>query len=523
MLAGLQIMEERLNRETGMKNETGLRIMTAEGELRGCRDDDLFVFKGIPYAAPPEGALRWRPPQPVTPWQGVRDATAFSASCWQNRTYCEAVGGGDPGEFSEDALYLNVWTPDVEPSRPLPVMVWLHGGGFTIGAGGLAPYSGKPLASRGAVVVTLNYRLGHLGFFSHPALDAEYPAGGTVNNFGLLDQIAALQWVQRNIPSFGGDRRNVTLFGESSGARSVLSLCCSPLAEGLFHKGIVQSAYSLPDTPLKKARQQGVAVARHLGLPPDSSAADLRALPADAFWPLEGALSIPPVPIAGDAVLPEPMLRTFLTAKQHRLPLMAGSNSDEASVLDYFGVDATAVLQQLRDKNRLLYRTLKWMYDIHDDRLLGRAVARDMAFSLMPWLVMRAQHQVGMPGWRYWFDYVSEHARDLYLHGTWHGNEVPYALNTLSQMTRTGDGRPFSEGDQAFAGRVSEYWFNFARDATEYKHQLAGEIIWPAWHPGEDVTMSLGEGGENSIALKRNFMRARMRLFRLFMSRMVKL
>ncbi len=125
-------------------------------------------------------------------------------------------------------------------------------GGYTIGAGNLAPYNGKPLASRGAVVVTVNYRLGHLGFFAHPALDKEYPASSVVNNFGLLDQIAALQWVQRNIPAFGGDRRNVTLFGESSGARSVLSLCCSPLTEGLFHKGIVQSAYSLPDTPRKR-------------------------------------------------------------------------------------------------------------------------------------------------------------------------------------------------------------------------------------------------------------------------------
>lgn len=516
-------MEERLNRETGMKNETGLRIMTAEGELRGCMDDDLFVFKGIPYAAAPVGALRWRPPQPVTPWHQVRDATAFGASGWQNRTYCQAVGGGDPGEFSEDCLYLNVWTPDVEPSTPLPVMVWLHGGGYTIGAGGLVPYSGKPLASLGAVVVTLNYRLGHLGFFAHPALDNEYPAAGTVNNFGLLDQIAALQWVQRNIPAFGGDRRNVTLFGESSGARSVLSLCCSPLAEGLFHKGIVQSAYSLPDTPLKKARQQGVAVARHLGLPPDASADALRALPADAFWSLEGALAIPPVPIAGDAVLPEPMLKTFMAGKQHRLPLMAGSNSDEASVLEYFGVDATAVLHQLRAKNRLTYRTLKWMYDIHDDQRLGRAVARDMAFSLVPWLVMRAQHNAGMPGWRYWFDYVSEHARDLYPHGTWHGNEVPYVLNTLSLMPDPNEARPFSEADRAFAERVSKYWFTFARDATEYKHQLEGEVVWPTWHPGNDVTMSLGSDRESGLVLKRNFMRARMRLFRLLMTRMVRL
>ena len=506
-----------------MKNETGLRIMTAEGELRGSMDDDLFVFKGIPYAAAPEGPLRWRSPQPVKPWQEARDATMFGAASWQNREYCLAVGGGDPGNFSEDCLYLNVWTPDIEPVKPLPVMVWLHGGGYTIGAGGLAPYNGKPLASRGAVVVTVNYRLGHLGFFAHPALDKEYPANGVVNNFGLLDQIAALQWVQRNIPAFGGDRRNVTLFGESSGARSVLSLCCSPLAEGLFHKGIVQSAYSLPDTPRKKALQQGVSVAKHFGLTENASAEQLRDLPADAFWSLEQPLMIGPVPIAGDAVLPKPMLETFFAARQHRIPLIAGSNSDEASVLEFFGVDATAVLHQLRDKNRMRYRLLKWLYDIHDDQRLGRAVARDMAFSVVPWLVMRAQHNIGMPGWRYWFDYVSENARDLYPHGTWHGNEVPYVMNTLAQMPTANDNRAYTAKDKAFSDRVCAYWFAFARDASEFKHQLEGEVPWPTWHPGEDVTLSLGDEREDRIVLKRNFMKARMRLFRLMMTHMVKL
>lgn len=506
-----------------MKNETGLRIMTAEGELRGSMDDDLFVFKGIPYAAAPEGPLRWRAPQPVKPWQTVRDATLFGAASWQNREYCLAVGGGDPGNFSEDCLYLNVWTPDIEPMKPLPVMVWLHGGGYTIGAGGLAPYNGKPLASRGAVVVTVNYRLGHLGFFAHPALDKECPANGMVNNFGLLDQIAALQWVQRNIPAFGGDRRNVTLFGESSGARSVLSLCCSPLAEGLFHKGIVQSAYSLPDVPRKKALQQGINVAKHFGLDENVSAEQLRDLPADAFWSLDRPLMIGPVPIAGDVVLPEPMLETFFAARQHRVPLIAGSNSDEASVLEYFDVDATAILHQLRDKNRFSYRLLKWMYDIHDDKCLGRAVARDMAFSIIPWLVMRAQHNVGMPGWRYWFDYVSENARDLYPHGTWHGNEVPYVMNTLAHMPNANDDRVYTAKDRAFSDRVSHYWFTFARDASEFKQTLEGEVPWPAWHPGADITLSLGDQQQDRLVLKRNFMKARMRLFRLMMTKMVKL
>lgn len=505
-----------------MKNERPLRIMTAEGEVRGSMDDNLFMFKGIPYAAAPVGALRWRPPQPVDPWPGVRDATEFGAASWQNREYCVAIGGGDPGHFNEDCLYLNVWTPDIEPSTPLPVMVWLHGGGYRMGSGGLPPYNGKPLAARGAVVVTVNYRLGHLGFFAHPVLDAEYAENGVVNNFALLDQIAALQWVQRNIPAFGGNRHNVTLFGESSGARSVLSLCCSPLAEGLFHKGIVQSAYSLPDMPRNKALQQGKQVAAHFGLN-QPTAEQLRALPADAFYQMDRSLSPGPVPVYGDAVLPQPMLETFQTARQHRIPLMAGSNSDEASVLDAFGIDATQVVSTLRAKKRLMHRLLKWMYDIHDDRLLGRAVARDMTFSVMPWIIMRAQRQAGMPGWRYWFDYVSENSRDLYPHGTWHGNEIPYVFDTLSQMPPADPLRPYTEIDYKFSACVADYWIAFARDIGEYSHTLEGAVSWPCWQSGNDLTLSLGEQGQNTLKLKRNFMRFRMRIFSLLMKSMIKL
>ncbi len=505
-----------------MKNERRLRIMTAEGELRGLMDEDLFVFKGIPYAAAPVGALRWRPPQPVTPWQNVRDATEWGDASWQNREYCVAAGGGDPGRFSEDCLYLNVWTPEIEPSRPLPVMVWLHGGGFVMGASNLDPYRGRALASQGVIVVTLNYRLGHFGFFSHPALDAQYPAGGVVNNFALLDCIAALQWIQRNIPAFGGDRHNITLFGESSGARSVLSLCCSPLADGLFHKGIVQSAYSLPDVPREQAQQVGQQVAAHFGLAENATAEQLRELPADQFWPLQRPLALGPVPISGDAVLPKPMLESFMAGKQHRVPLMIGSNSDEASVLDYFGVNAEAVLQQMRHKNRLSYRLMKWLYDIHDDALLGRAVARDMAFTVMPLLVAQSQHDIGMPAWRYWFDYVSENARDLYPHGTWHGNEIPYVFNTLPTLAPPAD-RAYTENDKAFASQVSAFWVTFARDANEFSAHLHGEIDWPVWRPNDDYTLAFGDRGQPQSVLKVKFMRGRLRLFRLMMRSHVKL
>lgn len=166
------------------------RVETQQGTLSGVVDGDIHLWRGIPYAAAPVGALRWRAPQPVTPWGGVRQATHFPASSWQNSEYCVALGGGDPGHFSEDCLYLNVWSPAERPAS-LPVMVWLHGGGYSIGAGGLPPYDGKALAKRGAVVVTINYRLGHLGFFAHPALEGE--DGERLYNFGLMDQIAALR------------------------------------------------------------------------------------------------------------------------------------------------------------------------------------------------------------------------------------------------------------------------------------------------------------------------------------------
>ncbi|MCU5775590.1 carboxylesterase family protein [Erwiniaceae bacterium BAC15a-03b] len=503
-----------------MKNEQRLRIKTAEGELRGTMEGELFVFKGIPYAAPPTGPLRWKAPQPVQPWQRVRDAVSWGGSSWQNRAECLAIGGGEPGEFSEDCLYLNVWTPDIQPSHPLPVMVWIHGGGYTIGAGGLAPYLGAPLAARGVVMVTLNYRLGHLGFFAHPALDAEYTHGEEINNFALLDQIAALQWVQRNIHVFGGDRRNVTIMGESSGGRSVLSLFASPLAEGLFHKGIVQSAYSLPDTPRKKALETGKAVARHFNLP-DATAEQLRALPADSFWSLTSPLVNGPVAIAGDRVLPQSSVSVFNAARQHKYPLMIGSNSDEASVLEYFAIDAAATIARIRQQHKFAWRLIKWLYDARDDAVLGRQVARDIAFTTMGYVAVMAQHRAGAPGWRYYFDYVSENARDLYTSGTWHGNEVPYVLDTLSNMNLTD--RPFTDNDRQFAWRVSEYWLNFARDVTGSSDTIDGEVPWPAWHPRADYTMRFGDQGMAQIGVEKRFMKRRMQVFRLLMRTLVRL
>ena len=208
---------------------------TTSGPVQGRVDNDIAVFRGIPFAAPPVGDRRWHKPQPVESWTDVRQTTTPGPSCPQKRGL-SLEGGGDPGQLDEDCLYLNVFTPRADPGAQLPVMVWIHGGALIFGSGGLGIYDGSALARRGVVVVTINYRLGPLGFFSHPALDKEKPGGAV--NFGLLDQIAALNWVKSNIGAFGGDPAKVTIFGQSAGAQSVLALMASPLASGLFRGAI---------------------------------------------------------------------------------------------------------------------------------------------------------------------------------------------------------------------------------------------------------------------------------------------
>jgi len=501
-----------------MENSSFPVVETCQGRLVGLTDENVHVWCGIPYAAPPVGELRWRSPQPPAAWHGIRQANAFSASSWQNSEYCRELGGGDPGQFSEDCLYLNVWSP-VKREAPLPVMVWLHGGGFTIGAGGLPPYNGKALARRDVVVVTLNYRLGHLGFFAHPALCDDEDR--IVHNFALLDQMAALEWVRDNIAAFGGDPSNITLFGESAGARSVLSLLTSPLAKGLFHKAIVQSGYTLPDTPRGDALQKGEALAGHFGLQ-NTTAEQLRAIPAHAFWSLEAPLNVAPTPIVGDCVLPEPMLDLFFAARQHPVPVMIGSNSDEASVMAVFGIDLAGQIQKLRRERRFGLGLIKLLYPgVKGDAELGRQVCRDMAFTTMGFVVMQAQQRVGEPCWRYWFDYVAEAEHVTYSNGAWHGNEIPYVFDTLNQIEPS---RQYvNERDLAFSGHVADYWVNFARHASRTCDALHGPVRWPAARKGRDVLLHLGVNKHAVFKLEYRFMRARMSLFKRVMKHHVSL
>jgi para-nitrobenzyl esterase len=281
-----------------------------QGALAGVTVDGISSFKGIPFAAPPVGELRWQAPQPADVWAGTRNANAYGNACIQ--PVVQSLEGSEPvGAQSEDCLYLNVWTAGADPNAKRPVMVWIHGGAYNVGAGGLKMYDGTALAKRGAVLVNFNYRVGSLGFFAHPALEQASPNGPI--NFGLLDQIAALQWVKKNIATFGGDPNNVTIFGESAGGQSVLALYASPLAKGLFQRGIAQSSYGIPEAPRTKALEVGANVANAIGLNgANATLSELRAVPAEKFAQSRGGnLSLAPVPAYGDSVLPRTTLDTF--------------------------------------------------------------------------------------------------------------------------------------------------------------------------------------------------------------------
>ena len=475
-------------------------VRTQAGELQGLAELDVFAFKGIPYAAPPVGDLRWREPRPAAPWPGVRKAGAYGNACIQVPGLSEANGGSPGARLDEDCLYLNVWTPGVEGSAKLPVMVWIHGGAFVFGSGGLSLYSGAPLAKKGAVVVTINYRLAQLGFFAHPALEKESPGGPA--NFGLLDQIEALKWVQQNIAQFGGDPKNVTIMGQSAGGKSVLALLASPLARGLFHKGVAQSSYIVPDATRTKAIAVGVKVADALGLPgATATAAQLRAIPAGNFGQLkEKGLSNAPVPIAGDKVLPQSIQATFAAGKEAPLPLIVGNTGDDVSVVAAFGIDPSAVLKRLGAAGffvRLLYP------GVNDNNELARQATRDLVFT-MPARWVADRHAKRAPTWRYYFDYVAVKERARFPNGVGHGAEIAYFLNTVDIFEGTKD--VVTPEDRALARRASDYLFEFAHSGEPASRQGPA---WPSHSAGQDKTLVFGD----PVAVQPNFMKARLNVF----------
>jgi para-nitrobenzyl esterase len=484
---------------TAQPEQFSTNVKIQAGEIQGTLENNLVVFKGIPYAAPPLGELRWQTPQPVTPWGEVRKADAFGDACIQPLPGPNSVGAEGLGPQSEDCLYLNVWTPTTDPNAKLPVMFWIHGGALVIGAGSLPLYDGASLAERGAVVVTINYRLGPLGFFTHPALDAQ-DSGGAVN-FGFYDQIAALKWVQENIAQFGGDPNNVTIFGESAGAQSVLTHFASPLSRGLFHKGIAESSYSIPAHTRTAAQKVGIAVVDAVGLDgADATLQDLRAVPADKFQGiLSKATTLAPVFVVGDAAIPDSILNVFQKGTQAQVPLIIGSNSDEATVATAFGVDPGKLIEQMG----LARVAVKALYPgVNDNEQLGSDLIRDLLFT--SWVKRIADlHAEHAPSWRYYFSYVPVNLRNKEP-GVPHGGELVFVFDT-------GDIAPqykgvFTDADREMARQVGDYWFEFAKTG---KPDAEGQPEWVGASRTSDETIEFGD----TVAMQKNMMRARLDVF----------
>ena len=472
------------------------RVSTLAGVVQGRLERDVAVFRGMPFAAAPVGALRWRAPEPAGPWPGVRQADAFGKACPQNRG-ASLDQAGDPGPVAEDCLFLNLWTPRADAAAKLPVMVWIHGGAFVIGAGSQSLYDGHALAARGAVVVTFNYRLGALGFFAHPALDigADSPV-----NFGLLDQIAALRWVHDNIAAFGGDPGNVTIFGESSGAQSVLALFTSPPARGLFRRGIAQSPYGIPSHSRAAAAAKAVAVADALGLDgAKATPAQLRDIPADKLTTLPESLSLAPSPIVGDAVLPQPILAEFQAGREAPLPLVIGNNSADSSVIEAFGVDP-AVLTGKLGAARVFVRPL-YPRGL-DDSTLGLEVARDVLFTAFARRIAYL-HTAHAPTWRYYFDRVPASLRAT-RSGTPHGGEIADVFGVDDACGCLA--APLTDADRSASQRIGDAWFAFAVDGIP---AIGADTPWPRDTRARGQLMEFGD----TATLRPDFMKRRLNAF----------
>ncbi len=474
---------------------SGPQVTIPSGQLQGQAIPDAAVFRGIPYAEPPVGPLRWRAPRPAPRWLGVRTAAAAGAACPQQRGL-SLEGGGDPGPLSEDCLYLNVWTPRAEPGARMPVMVWLHGGALIFGAGSLPLYDGAALARQGVVVVTVNYRLGPLGYFAHPALERESPRGAA--NFGLLDQIAALRWVRENIRFFGGDPGQVTVFGQSAGAQSVLALMASPAARGLFHRAIAQSPYGIPSHTREQARQVGVRVAQAMGLPgAKATLQQLRALPADKLSELQGRdLSLAPSLIVGDAAMPRPLLAAFQARQQAAVPLLIGSNSNESSVALAFGLEPAALVKKL-GAGRILVGPL--YPGVSDDAELGRQVVRDLAFTAFARRIAVLQSKQA-PTFRYYVDLVPQAVRAGSA-GVAHGGEVPWVFGTADSCGCLG--AELVDADRDAGAALLQRWAAFARSG---RPDVAAGPAWPADALLQPVVMMFGA----QQAVERGFMAQRL-------------
>ena len=437
------------------------RALTESGATAGVRESGLNVYKGVPFAAPPVGDLRWRPPAHAAPWTGTRKTDAFAPACMQTGV---SMPGETPPAVSEDCLYLNIWTPAKNVHEHLPVIVWIYGGGYINGSASMPLYWGDRLAHKGVIVVTIAYRLGPLGFLAHPELTRESPHHSS-GNYGLMDQIAALEWIQRNIAAFGGDPKNVTVAGQSSGAISVSILMASPLAKGLFERAIGESGglfeplQLAPKYLLANAEREGEKYAVSLGA---TSLQQLRRLPANQFSGNAGGIVHP---VIEPYVLPASPYETFASGQQNDVPLLIGSNAEEARALvDVTHVTAATFDSDLEHSYGALPPPLVAAYPHatdEDARQARLGLERDLRFGWDMWAWARLQAGTGKsPVFYYSFRQQPPFPADSVYAG-WgasHFAELWYVFDHLDQSPWN-----WTAADRKLAEEMSSYWVNFAR------------------------------------------------------------
>ncbi len=453
-------------------------VKVEQGILQGTLENGLTIYKGIPFAAPPVGDLRWKAPQPAAKWEGVKLADKFAPGPIQ--------GGNPPSGKSEDCLYLNIWSPAKSPKDKIPVLVWIYGGGFGAGSTSETNYSGEKLAKKGVVLVSIAYRVGQLGFMAHPELSAETPNKAS-GNYGLLDMIEGLKWVKKDIAAFGGDPNKVTIFGESAGGIAVSMLCASPLAKGLFHAAISESGGSFgPPRPttfpgenlktLKDAEAAGAAYAKTAGV---SSIADLRKIEADKLPAGRGW------PIIDGYVIPDDQYRLYEAKKYNDVPILVGYNSDEGAS---FSPPKTSEEYITGVKNRYgkFADDLIKAYPVGTTTVpkTARDLARDAAFGWHTWIWARLHSKTGKTkAYYYYFDQHPDYPKDSlrYGYGSPHGQDVGFVFQHLNpnspQATAT---------DEQVSETIATYWTNFAKYGNPNGN---GVPDWPAFSDANPVVM----------------------------------
>lgn len=475
------------------------------GELQGFVEDGIAVFRGIPYAAPPVGELRWRPPKPLAPWPGVRDATEFGHACPQKLgaypdwadAHFKQVG------LNEDCLTLNIWTPADYDGEPLPVMFYIHGGNMQFGASSMPVYDGSILAREGVVLVTVNYRIGYLGRFAHPAM-TRAQAGEPLANYGVFDQVAALEWVQRNIAAFGGDPDRVTIFGHSAGGVSVNVLMITPQSKGLFHGAIAQGSGILLDLtqhafergrpgPTAKSREDmGEDFVEYFEIEADSEEAllvELRAMPWEPMVVYQRERQVPFNPVVDEMVLVDHVARVFERGEQHDVPYIGGANSWEWNQIADIPLIGKwflggALIEGLSDEDLAAFddqwtrigESQRWFAEglfLTSTRYLGKQMAN-----------------VGSPAWLYHITYINERLRGE-IPGAVHGLEVPFIFGNVREhpeYQRPAEAAKQSptNADLVFGDTLRAYWLNFAKTGDP---NGPGLPEWPRYKPATDLVL----------------------------------